>query len=140
VERLLSAAQARADAEVSRVRTGELCDEEYAEYGYGAEGVDGYERDEDDPYGTEGGALRPYRGRARWHRPVAWMLAVIMGIGMVALAFTAVYRGASGARQDQGPLPASTPVDRPQTNLTSTPSASAEYIPPASSVVPRTPG
>ena len=57
------------------------------------------------PYGRYGGVLRPYRGRARWHRPVAWLLAVVMGIGMVALAFSAVYRGASSEPRRQGPAP-----------------------------------
>ena len=42
------------------------------------------------------------------------MLALVMGIGMVALAFTAVYRGASGNRQDQVPPPATTGVDATQ--------------------------
>ncbi|WP_051950688.1 SCO2583/SCO2584 N-terminal domain-containing protein [Actinacidiphila yeochonensis] len=40
-------------------------------------------------------AGHPYRGAGiRWHRPVAWALAVVMGIGVVALTFAAVYRGA----------------------------------------------
>jgi hypothetical protein len=52
-------------------------------------------------------AGHPYRGSTtRWHRPVAWALAVVMGIGVVALTFAAVYRGASGGRQP-GPLPPS---------------------------------
>lgn len=57
------------------------------------------------PYGAYGGSMRPYRGRSRWLRPVAWVLAVVMGIGMVALAFTAVYRGASGSSGDPGQTP-----------------------------------
>lgn len=48
-------------------------------------------------------AGRPYRGTGRWHRPVAWALAVMMGIGVVALSFAAVYRGASSARQPAQP-------------------------------------
>lgn len=49
-------------------------------------------------------AGRPYRGSStRWHRPVAWALAVVMGIGVVALTFAAVYRGAGGGRQPQVP-------------------------------------
>lgn len=44
-------------------------------------------------------AGHPYRGSStRWHRPVAWALAVVMGIGVVALTFAAVYRGAGGGR------------------------------------------
>lgn len=42
---------------------------------------------------------RPYRGHGRWHRTIAWLLAVLMGIGVVALTFAAVYRGAGGGRQ-----------------------------------------
>jgi hypothetical protein len=42
-------------------------------------------------------AGHPYRSAGtRWHRPVAWALAVVMGIGVVALTFAAVYRGAGG--------------------------------------------
>ncbi|NJP42095.1 SCO2583/SCO2584 N-terminal domain-containing protein [Actinacidiphila epipremni] len=54
-------------------------------------------------------AGHPYRGSStRWHRPVAWALAVVMGIGVVALTFAAVYRGAgAGARQPADPPPSS---------------------------------
>ncbi|MBT2400926.1 hypothetical protein [Streptomyces sp. ISL-100] len=156
VERLVSAAQARADAEATRARAGkvspddDLFDEGYgSEYGgrdprhdgaYGPLDGDGeygeYDGEYDGgagPYGRHGGALRPYRGHARWHRPVAWILALLMGIGMVALAFTAVYRGAaSGGREDQVPVPATSDNSRP-----GGPSASAEYSAPAASAVPR---
>jgi hypothetical protein len=54
---------------------------------------------------------RLYRGHAGWYRPVAWLLAVVMGIGMVALALGAVYRGTSQQRQDPSPRPATTGVD-----------------------------
>jgi hypothetical protein len=60
-------------------------------------------------------AGHPYRGGGtRWHRPVAWALAVVMGIGVVALTFAAVYRGASaGTRQPADPPPSSgSPVGR----------------------------
>ncbi|MGX1883730.1 SCO2584 family spore wall biosynthesis protein [Streptomyces sp. NPDC055287] len=148
VERLLSAAQARAEAEAARARAGKLSpDDDLYDDGYGSEygvrepGHDGAygPLDADDeygdgtgPYGRHGGALRPYRGHARWHRPVAWMLALLMGVGMVALAFTAVYRGASGGREDQVPLPATSDNPRP-----ADPSASAEYSAPAAPAVPR---
>ncbi|MEL5957372.1 hypothetical protein AADR41_21855, partial [Streptomyces sp. CLV115] len=124
VERLLAAAQARAEAEASRARAGggpmddELYDEGYGPGEYSREGAYDDPLDGDDgaygsggPYGRHGGALRPYRGAARWHRPVAWLLAVLMGIGMVALAFSAVYRNNSGSRQDPAPPPATTGVD-----------------------------
>ena len=56
-------------------------------------------------------AGHPYRGSSiRWHRPVAWALAVVMGIGVVALTFAAVYRGASGTRQPTQAPPSSGPV------------------------------
>ncbi|MFI8851949.1 hypothetical protein [Streptomyces sp. 891-h] len=55
---------------------------------------------------------RPYRGHRSWQRPVAWVLAVVMGIGMVALAFSAVYRGTSNQRQQPTPPPATTGVER----------------------------
>lgn len=56
-------------------------------------------------------ASRKYRGHVRWQRPVAWVLAVMMGIGMVALALSAVYRGTSQQRQDPAPRPATSDVD-----------------------------
>ncbi|GGZ27457.1 hypothetical protein GCM10010387_21100 [Streptomyces inusitatus] len=111
VERLLAAARARAEAEAARAAAAAHDD------GHGLHDRDrlrddeSHPDDEDGPYGSHGGALRPYRGTARWHRPVAWVLALLMGIGMVALAFTAVYRGASGSRQDQVPAPATSGVD-----------------------------
>ncbi|MEU9097563.1 hypothetical protein [Streptomyces sp. NPDC048361] len=124
VERLLAAAQARADAEAARARAGGGApDDDPYDDGYGAYRPG---RDADDlggpglsggaeagPYGRFGGVLRPYRGSARWHRPIAWLMAVIMGIGMVALAFSAVYRGASSDHEDKAPPPATSNVDNP---------------------------
>ncbi|CAM5249314.1 SCO2584 family spore wall biosynthesis protein [Streptomyces narbonensis] len=139
VERLLAAAQARAEAESARTRAavGSGDDDPY-EDGYDPVGLT-YEPDDigDDasPYGRHGGALRPYRGSARWHRPVAWILALLMGIGMVALAFSAVYRGAVANRQDQISPPATTGVDTPNP----APAPPAAYAPPRVSVAPRTP-
>jgi len=54
-------------------------------------------------------AGHPYRGSTRWHRPVAWAMAVVMGIGVVALTFAAVYRGAGGGRTPSAP-PTTPPV------------------------------
>ncbi|MFE1347765.1 hypothetical protein [Streptomyces sp. NPDC058757] len=167
VERLLAAAQARAEAESARARALRAAgDDDLYDEGRDPVGLT-YEPDDvgDDasPYGRHGGALRPYRGSARWHRPVAWLLALLMGIGMVALAFSAVYRGAAANRQDQVP-PASTGVDQPNPGppaaspvagppvpaLTGTPATAAappastrppaagRTLPPAS-VAPRTP-
>ncbi|MGV9311463.1 SCO2584 family spore wall biosynthesis protein [Streptomyces sp. NPDC003691] len=124
VERLLAAAEARAEAEAARAagRGPGTPDEDryggaYGGYDGGAspDGRHGPAADWSDPYGSHGGALRPYRGAARWHRPVAWALALLMGVGMVALAFSAVYRGAVSSRQDQIPPPATTGVDRAPT-------------------------
>lgn len=152
VERLLAAAQARAEAEAARARAGGgPADDELYDDGYGPGGAygrgspygdpldhDGLDDYDNGPYGRHGGSLRPYRGAARWHRPVAWLLALLMGIGMVALAFSAVYRGASANRQDQIPPPATTGVDSaPGSGVA--PSASADYFRPTVSAVPRTP-
>ncbi|MFI2782833.1 SCO2584 family spore wall biosynthesis protein [Streptomyces sp. ALB3] len=152
VERLLAAAQARAEAEASRARSGGgALDDDHYDDGYGPDGAysrerafgdfgdaddpDGAYEDEDGPYGRHGGSLRPYRGSARWHRPVAWLLAVLMGIGMVALAFSAVYRGAERDRQNRVPQPVTSGVDKPGVG----PSASVDHSRPAVSAVPRTP-
>jgi hypothetical protein len=142
VERLLAAAQARAEAseaEARRARThgsgrdspdDDLYEESYGpddggEFGHDPDLDDVYDREfAEDGYGRRG----RYSGHNRWHRPVAWMLALLMGVGMVALAFTAVYRGGSSGRQDPIPPPVSTE-----------PSASAEYAPPPVSATPRTP-
>lgn len=144
VERLLAAAEARADADAARARAGQRPDDEpyelsdaYDPYGpYGDdERVGGYKDGTGrgdgyadgygvfgGPYGRHGGALRPYRNSSRWHRPVAWLLAVLMGIGMVAFAFVAVYRGTSGSRDgQQSPSPAATGVDVPTVGTAATP-------------------
>lgn len=108
-ERQRAADRARAEAEAARaVAGGWTGDDDYDSYGYGH--PDGYGLDDngwdhdrgyggaDGPYGAYGGSLRPYRGRAPWLRPVAWVLAFVMGLGMVALAFSAVYRSAAARR------------------------------------------
>lgn len=79
---------------------------------------------DDDLYGTPYGR-RPYRGHARWQRPVAWVLAVVMGVGVVALAFAAVYRGASGQRDEPAPPP-STGMGLPAEGGESGPGASTD--------------
>ncbi|MEW2631486.1 hypothetical protein AB0903_07470 [Streptomyces sp. NPDC048389] len=131
VERLLAAAEARAEADAARSGLrGHSSDDDLRD-GHGSRRRRrGHDHDDEDdgigpdgdwagPYGPHGGALRPYRGSTRWHRPVAWILALLMGIGMVALAFTAVYRGApNGNRQDPVPQPARTGVDAPPTGAT----------------------
>ncbi|WP_441349327.1 SCO2584 family spore wall biosynthesis protein [Streptomyces sp. HG99] len=159
VERLLAAAQARAEASEAEARRthahGARGDDERYEDGFGpdAHGDFGHDPDVDDlddtevlegRYGAPGTYGKAYGRQNRWHRPVAWILALVMGIGMVALAFTAVYRGASSGRQDQPPPPASTGLEqgleKGHDKVTGTgPSASADYSQPAVSAVPRTP-
>ncbi|MFI8882206.1 hypothetical protein [Streptomyces sp. NPDC053813] len=156
VERLLAAAQARAEAEASLASAGggplddDLYDEGYGPGVYGRESAYGDPLDPEGeaygsgPYGRHGGALWPYRGAARWHRPVAWLLAVLMGIGMVALAFSAVYRNTSGnSRQEPVPPPATTGVDSgvdgvPGSVPGTTPPAATRYPRPTVSSIPRT--
>ncbi|MEU8762802.1 hypothetical protein [Streptomyces sp. NPDC048659] len=143
VERLLAAAQARAEAEAARARAvAGLADDELYDDPHDPDRrryADGYDPDtaEDDfgPYGPHGGALRPYKGSARWHRPVAWVLALVMGVGMVALAFSAVYRGASANRQDRVPPPATTGVDEPR----AVPSGAPVPTPPVAPALPALP-
>ncbi|MFB9581864.1 SCO2584 family spore wall biosynthesis protein [Streptomyces goshikiensis] len=115
-ERQRAADRARAEAEAARaVAGGWPGDEDHDPYGYGY-GLDdrGWDQEPghlgpDGPYGAYGGSLRPYRGRSPWLRPVAWVLACVMGLSMVALAFSAVYRSASGSAEP-APAPASTPL------------------------------
>ncbi|WP_369246538.1 hypothetical protein [Streptomyces sp. R41] len=156
VERLLAAAQARAEASEAEGRRAHARgargdDERYDEsFGPDGRGDFGHDPDLDDlddtevlegRYGAPGTYGRVYGKQTRWHRPVAWILALVMGVGMVALAFTAVYRGASSGRQEQvPPPPASTGLEQGRDKVTGTgPSASADYSQPAVSAVPRTP-
>ncbi|MFF7854208.1 hypothetical protein [Streptomyces sp. NPDC007904] len=134
VERLLAAAQARAEAEARRARTR---GERYGD-GYGGHrGGSGFDEPDDPDLLDEGyDSPGPYGKQIRWHRPVAWMLALVMGIGMVALAFSAVYRSASSNRQDRVPPPASTGLEQ---GGGASPSASADYSRPAVPVIPRSP-
>ncbi|WP_185832558.1 hypothetical protein [Streptomyces sp. WAC 04229] len=140
VERLLAAAQARAEAtEAEAARRGRTRAERYDD-GYGDFGHD---PDLDDPDDDRDLLDRPYGAppasgkQVRWHRPVAWVLALVMGVGMVALAFAAVYRGASsGSGTQQVPPPAST---GPEQGGSVTPSASADYSQPAVPVLPSSP-
>jgi hypothetical protein len=142
VERLLAAAQARAEAseaEARRARArGDRYDDVYGPDGPGDFGHDPDFDDLDDSDDFDGryGSFGPYGKQVRWHRPVAWMLAVVMGVGMVALAFAAVYRGASSGSRDPVPPPATTGLEQ---GSAAPPSASAQYSGPPASAVPRTP-
>ncbi|MFF3329589.1 hypothetical protein ACFYWX_08495 [Streptomyces sp. NPDC002888] len=139
VERLLAAAEARAEASEAEARRAARGRGERYDDGYGSFGHDpDLDDDLDDSDLLEGryGAPGVYGKQVRWHRPVAWVLAVVMGVGMVALAFAAVYRGASSGSRDQVPPPASTGLER---GGKAAPSASADYSQPAVSATPRTP-
>ncbi|GHD98826.1 SCO2584 family spore wall biosynthesis protein [Streptomyces alanosinicus] len=140
VERLLAAAQARAEASEAEARRAHARGERYDEK-YSAEGTDlGQDLDDelDDTYvlHERHGPFGHYGRQVRWHRPVAWVLAVVMGIGMVALAFAAVYRGGSAGTRDRVPAPASTPLEQ---GSAAAPSAAADSSQPAASAVPRSP-
>ncbi|WP_268207434.1 hypothetical protein [Streptomyces shenzhenensis] len=145
VERLLAAAQARAEASEAEARRAHARGERYDD-SYGSDGPEfGHAGELDDLDDADGlddgyGAAGTYGKHVRWHRPVAWMLAVVMGVGMVALAFAAVYRGASsGGSRDQVPRPPSTGQEQ---GTAAVPSVSADYsqpAKPAASALPRTP-
>lgn len=64
-----------------------------------------------------------------------------MGIGMVALAFAAVYRSASSSRDEPVPPPATSNVDKSGLPIPASvgPTASADYSAPAVAAVPRRP-
>lgn len=152
VERLLAAAQARAEASEAEARRahrrGARGDDERYDDMFGRDRGTGFGHDPDfddfderdlleDGYGSQ------YRKQPRWHRSVAWLLAIVMGVGMVALAFTAVYKGASSSRQERVPPPASTELDQgdpAKDKVTGTaPSASADFSQPPASAAPRIP-
>nr|WP_241670580.1 hypothetical protein [Streptomyces lavendulae] len=114
VERLLAAAKARAEASEA-ARRARARSERYDDVYGGADPGDDPDDDLDDPddlHALDRGPFDGHGKQARWHRPVAWVLAVVMGVGMVALAFAAVYRGASSGTRDQ--LPASTTTGQNQ--------------------------
>ncbi|MET9252539.1 hypothetical protein ACGFZL_02135 [Streptomyces sp. NPDC048182] len=137
VERLLAAAEARAEAsEAEAARRapvrGERFDDGYGDFGHDPDLDD--PDDDRDPLDRPYGAPGSYGRQVNWHRPVAWLLALVMGIGMVALAFVAVYRGGSSADgTEQAPPPATT---RPEQGAGVTPPAAAEYSAPAVPVLP----
>lgn len=154
VERLLAAAEARAEAEARARARGRTPDGEYEGEGPGF-GPRGEDRDHD-PYAAydvgeeydeyrDGGHRRfgGHSGRIRWHRPVAWMLALLLGMGMVALAVSAVYRGASDPKDPGVRPPAPTGVEQgaEQSALSSAEasSASPDHSRPVASAGPRTP-
>ena len=98
-DRALAAARARAAAEAARALVGADEPDDFPS-GVGAGPYD------DTDLGLYGGEhRRGYGAHTRWHRTVAWLLALIMGLGVVALTFAAVYRGAGGASRHPAPAP-----------------------------------
>ena len=146
VERLLAAAQARAEAFEADARRGHTrgpLDDERYEDGFGPDGRGEFGHDPDlddldDRDVRHGGyqSAGAYGKQVRWRRPVAWMLALVMGLGMVALAFMAVYRGASSSRENQVPPPAPTGLEQ---GSGTGPSTAPDPSQPSVSAVPRTP-
>ncbi len=113
-ERLLAAAQAWAEADAARARFVGADDDglddaaaRYDRYHYRS-----FADDADDPLDRYGHPHRhAYRGHTRWQRTIAWVLALVMGIGVIALTFVAVYRGAGGGGRQPTPMPATGRVD-----------------------------
>ncbi|AEW94004.1 MULTISPECIES: SCO2584 family spore wall biosynthesis protein [Streptomycetaceae] len=119
-ERRLAAAQARAEADAARARSvGGGDDDEPPRFDDGF-GFDGYHRrdvSDEDELGLWAGPYRHrghYGAHTRWHRTIAWVLALVMGVGVVALSFAAVYRGAGGVGRQPAPPPASGPSTVPR--------------------------
>ncbi|HSA53164.1 MAG TPA: hypothetical protein VLH10_24010 [Yinghuangia sp.] len=84
----------------------------------------------DDVWGADddfGGPARP----SRWRQSVAWVLAVLMGVGVVAMAVTAVAPGRSGQNP---PVPQPT-VGTPAPETHTGRPGSAENTPPAVSAL-----
>ncbi|WP_404815547.1 hypothetical protein [Streptomyces thermolineatus] len=126
-ERLLAAARARAQAERGRPAGRDGFGPPYEEHGREHDGEwDDFEDDSPDGYPPLRRRSRP----GRWHRTVAWVLALVMGIGVVALTVLAVYRGASSGRQQPTPVPTGTSrFDPPASGLPVLPPV-AEHTPP----------
>ncbi|MCX4749017.1 hypothetical protein OG455_26490 [Kitasatospora sp. NBC_01287] len=153
-ERQLAAAEARSEPEPGiAVRPVE----------YGADRLDGLPLElrphpaglEDDRIYTDpwvGAGRRPGRRRAvrwpgygpraqvrgqvaqqRWHRPLAWVLVIVMGVSLVAVAVAAVYRGsgsAPGRRPEVGTSRSADPAPAPPAaDASARPGAAAVPLP-----------
>ncbi|MEW1899566.1 hypothetical protein [Streptomyces albidoflavus] len=125
VERLVAAAHARAEAEARRARTRTRDAYHEAAQPFGP---DPAVNEDYDPSEADDAALHPTR--VSWHRPIAWLLALLMGVGMIALAFSAVYRGSAASGDRSTPPPATTGAD---------PTADAGFTRPAASAAPLDP-
>ncbi|MFF7632136.1 hypothetical protein ACFZB9_03145 [Kitasatospora sp. NPDC008050] len=79
-------------------------------------------------YGPRAGS-RGQIAQQRWHRPLAWVLVIVMGVSLVAVAVAAVYRGTGQA-----------PVRRPEvgTNRSATqaPPTTGAGAPPSAAAIP----
>lgn len=108
-ERMLAAAARTDTLRVGYEDPAELAGDEYGDPDRMAR--DGAYSQYDELYAQR---VRHYRGNTRWHRYVALVLAVVMGIGVVALTFAVVYRGAGGSgRQPSVPVVPSGRVGAP---------------------------
>ncbi|MFJ3296099.1 SCO2584 family spore wall biosynthesis protein [Streptomyces bacillaris] len=138
VERLLAAAEARAQTDAARARRSRRpTDGEYGSHRRPRPPHDPQDLDYDPDDHDGSGSYGPggYRGAARWHRPVAWLLALVMGVGMVGLAFSAAHRTASANREDQVVPPATSGVDQPG----AIPPAAVDHSRPTVSATPSAP-
>ncbi|MEU6404748.1 hypothetical protein [Streptomyces sp. NPDC046985] len=143
VERLVAAAQARAEATEAEARRAHARGERREDgrgpdaRGYGRRLDDDLDDSDDLDFPDERhGLLGTFGKQVRWHRPVAWLLALVMGVGMVALAFAAVYRGGSSGSRDRVPPPATSGQGQ---GSAAAPSAGPVSTPPPVPAVPRTP-
>lgn len=118
-ERLIAAAQARAAVEAARARVGR--GDEDGQDGRRRPAAGGFDESDLGLYGGHYRLRRTYGTRTRWHRTIAWLLALIMGLGVVALTFAAVYRGAGGNSRQHTPPPSTgrVEVSRPPVEVAS---------------------
>jgi hypothetical protein len=61
----------------------------------------------------------------RWHRPIAWVLAVVMGVSVVAVAVAAIYRGTGGGGTESPHRPESGASSSSSSGQAPTPSVAA---------------
>jgi hypothetical protein len=76
-------------------------DDDEDEMAYGA--YTPYQAAASDPYAAPAAAWRP----GRWQRPVACVLAMVMGISVIAFALIAIQRAGAAHRGDLTPVPGS---------------------------------
>jgi hypothetical protein len=62
---------------------------------------------------ARGPAGRGQVAQQRWHRPLAWVLVIVMGVSLVAVAVAAVYRGSGTAPSRRPETGTSSPASVP---------------------------